>query len=65
MKRRVTSSRTLRAAGSVMDVWPVENYAQYMPKGSDQERIAQHWTTVGSHLRSALSQYAFNHATKR
>jgi hypothetical protein len=65
MKRRATSSRTLRAAGSVMDIWPVENYAQYMPKGSDQERIAQHWNTVGSHLRSALSQYAVNHTAKR
>ncbi len=48
-----------------MDIWPVENYAQYMPKGNDQERIAQHWTTVSSHLRSGLGQYALNHTTKR
>lgn len=65
MKHRVTSNRTLRAAGSVMDIWPAESYSQYMPKGSDQERIAQHWATVGNHLRSALSQYALNHTAKR
>lgn len=65
MTRRKQSSRTIRAAGSVMDIWPTESYSRYMPKGSDQERIAQHWTTVGQHLRSALSQYAPGHTIKR
>ncbi|MBZ9559081.1 MULTISPECIES: hypothetical protein [unclassified Modicisalibacter] len=65
MKHRTKSSRTARAAGSVMDIWPTGSYSQHMPKGSDQERLSQYWASVGKHLRSALSQYDIDHASRR
>lgn len=65
MAHRTVSDRTLRAAGSVMDIWPAGSYSRYMPKGSGQERIAQHWEAVGKHLRSAMSQYTIDHASRR
>jgi|AntDeeMetagen681_2_1112603.scaffolds.fasta_scaffold08606_1 hypothetical protein len=65
MKRRTMSSRTARSVGSAMDIWPTDSYSQHMPKGSDEERIAQHWTTVGKHLRTAVSQYVVDQTSRR
>lgn len=65
MTHRTLSNRNLRTAGSAMDIWPTGSYSRYMPKGSEQERIAQYWESVGTHLRSAMSQYAIEHPPKR
>ncbi|TCW32692.1 hypothetical protein EDC29_11758 [Marichromatium gracile] len=51
MQVRVRSYRKIRAAGSVMEIWPVGNYTEYMPKGTSQQRIEQYWQNVGSQLR--------------
>lgn len=47
--------RTLRAMGSVMEFWPQHTYAEYMPKGSIQQRLGRYWNTTGNHLDHAVS----------
>jgi len=57
MKVRIRSYRRSRAAGSVMEIWPVGNYIEHMPKGTPQQRIDQCWQNVGNHLRNSLHAY--------
>ena len=58
VKRRIINTRTAHAAGSALAIWPTGNYSQYMPQGSEQERISQHWISVGKYLRSSLNRHA-------
>lgn len=58
-------SRTLKAAGSVVNIWPTGSYARYMPRGSGQERLNQYWEAVGMHLRSSMSRYVIDHPPRR
>ncbi|XGA79019.1 hypothetical protein OR573_10945 [Halomonas sp. CH40] len=57
MQSHYKMPRIVLAAGSVMEVWPVGDYSQHMPKGTAQDRIGQHWVNAGSHLCKAVSDY--------
>lgn len=57
MKFRVRSHPQIRAAGSVMEIWPMGNYLEYMPKGTAQARIGQYWQHVGNQLTHSLKAY--------
>lgn len=51
------SKRTLKAMGSVMEFWPAHTYAEYMPKGSIQQRVGRYWKATGNHLKGAIKRY--------
>lgn len=53
------------ALGSVMDVWPAHDYAQYVPQTSSQTRIAEHWSAVGQYLYAAVDVYAVERSNRR
>lgn len=57
MNRKLEVSRTARAAGSVMEVWPSSDYSDYVPKGSPQQRIGRSWENTGTYLKKAIRQY--------
>jgi len=57
MKVRIRPYRRTRAVGSVMEIWPVGNYIEHMPKGTPQQRIGQCWQNVGNHLRKSIQAY--------
>ncbi|MDV2857162.1 hypothetical protein N2M06_03750 [Oceanimonas sp. AH20CE76] len=57
MKFRIRSHPQLRAAGSVMEIWPMGNYIEYMPKGTAQQRIEQCWQRVGNQLTHSFKVY--------
>lgn len=57
MKFHVRSHPKIRAAGSVMEIWPMGNYIEYMPKGTAQERMEQCWQRVGNQLTRSLKAY--------
>jgi hypothetical protein len=40
-----------------MEIWPVGNYIEHMPKGTPQQRIGQCWQNVGNHLRKSIQAY--------
>ena len=56
-KRSTKLFRTLRAAGSVMAIWPHSDYSQYIPQGTPQQRLARHWRHVGRQLERAVDTY--------
>ncbi len=47
----------LLAAGSVMEVWPDQDYAEYMPQQSTEQRLGEHWSHVGQYLSTAMERY--------
>lgn len=57
MKFRIKTSRRVRAAGSIMEIWPTGNYIEHMPKGTAQHRIGQHFHNVGNRLGQSLTAY--------
>jgi len=40
-----------------IEIWPTQNYQQYMPKGSVNSRLNRHWIKVGSYLQGAMQSY--------
>jgi len=54
---RTTNKRTLRAMGSVMEIWPTSTYEQHMPKGSVEQQIGQQWKATGQYIKDAVKQY--------
>ncbi|MTW21502.1 hypothetical protein [Allochromatium palmeri] len=57
MQSTRVDKRTIEAVGSVMDLWPMGDYSEYVPRGTARERIYRHWVTVGRHLKTAVAQY--------
>lgn len=51
-------NRMLLAAGSVMEVWPDRDYAEYMPQQSTEQRLGEHWRQVGQYLSTATAYYS-------
>lgn len=39
------------------EIWPTQNYQQYVPKDSVNLRLNRHWKNVGGYLQSALKTY--------
>lgn len=57
MHIRDRSYRSIREAGSVMEIWPLGNYIEYMPKGTPQQRMGQYWKNAGNQLRKSIKDY--------
>lgn len=57
MKVRTRPYRRIRAAGSVMEIWPASNYLEHMPKGTTQQRMGQYWKNVGNQLCKSIRHY--------
>ncbi|WP_447926655.1 hypothetical protein [Vreelandella sp. EE27] len=57
MQVRIKKYRTVRAIGSVMEIWPIGNYSEHMPKGTPPQRMAQCWSNVGNQLQKAIKSY--------
>lgn len=53
----ISNKRTVRAMGSVMEIWPAGSYDKYMPKGSTQQRIGRHWEATGKYVKDAVKHY--------
>jgi hypothetical protein len=49
--------RTVLAMGSVMDFWPRRDYAEYLPRGSLQQRMGRYWTATGRYLKQGKERY--------
>ena len=49
--------RTVLAMGSVMEFWPMRDYAQCLPRGSLQQRIGRYWTATGRYLNQGKERY--------
>ncbi|QEA40074.1 hypothetical protein FGL86_13965 [Pistricoccus aurantiacus] len=56
-KKKLIKNRMLLAAGSVMEVWPDSDYAEYMPQQSTEQRLDEHWRHVGQYLSTAMKRY--------
>ena len=56
MHVRIRPYRKLRAAGSVMEIWPAGNYIEHMPKGTPQQRMGQYWQNVGTQLSEQFEE---------
>ena len=56
-KRSTRLFRTLRAAGSVMAIWPSGDYSQYVPQGTPQQRLARHWRNVSRRFERVIDTY--------
>lgn len=57
MQVRIRPYRRIRAAGSVMEIWPTSSYMEYMPKGTPQQRMRQYWHNVGAQLHTSIKAY--------
>ena len=45
----------LRGVGSILDIYPnPERFEELLPKGSAEDRLAEHWRRVGGYLRNAM-----------
>ncbi|WP_372609846.1 hypothetical protein [Halomonas sp.] len=40
-----------------MEVWPDQDYAEYMPQQSTEQRLGEHWSHVGQYLSTAMERY--------
>ncbi len=50
-------SRTVRAIGSVMDVYPVGDYSEHSGSSSPSVAIATYWKETGKYLGNAIEQH--------
>lgn len=57
MLEAVRKSRSLRAFGSVMDVYPTGCYVEHMPKGRQATRIGKYWKLTGKYLEAAMDRH--------
>lgn len=49
--------RTLLAMGSVMEFWPQRDYAEFLPRGSLQQRMGHYWTVTGRYLKQGKERH--------
>jgi hypothetical protein len=49
--------RTIFAAGSVMEVWPMGNYDEFIPDSSQENSFGTYWSNVHSYLNTAITHY--------
>lgn len=49
--------RTFLAMGSVMDITPLGDYSEFMPKGTASQRMYSTWSSVGKSLKKATKNY--------
>lgn len=47
----------LKAAGTVMNLWPIGDYSEYLRTDSYQNRLRQHWVKTGQYLIRAVADY--------
>lgn len=45
------------AMGSVMNITPLGDYSEYMPKGTANQRIYGSWCRVGKSLKKTTKDY--------
>lgn len=62
---RTRNKRAALAMGSVMEIWPVGSYSQYIPKGSAEQRLGQYWKATGEYLSSAVKRYQHEQRSRR
>lgn len=65
MKGRILDRHfpTILAAGSVMEIWPMDNYDQYMPDPMVASGLGRYWENVQSYLHKAVVQYELGQQT--
>ncbi len=63
-RKKLLENRMLLAAGSVMEVWPDHDYAEYMPQQSTEQRLGEHWSHVGRFLNTAMERYRSQEPTR-
>jgi hypothetical protein len=57
MQSTCVDKRTIEAIGSVMGLWPMGDYSEYVPQGTMHERLYRHWSGAGRHLKTSVAQY--------
>lgn len=55
--KAMINSRTLRAFSSVIDLSPIGNYSELMPKGSREDRLAAYWQETANYLDKAIGRH--------
>jgi len=45
---------TIFAVGSVMEIWPMGDYSQYMPAPMVESSLGRYWENVKSYLNKAV-----------
>lgn len=48
----------LRGVGSIVDINPATNYADFIPRQSQKDRLAGHFIQVGEQLRKGIETYS-------
>jgi len=66
MKSRIFDKpfTTILAAGSVMKIWPTENYGRYMPDPILANSLRGYWTNVLSYVDRGIEQYELGRQTR-
>lgn len=66
MKDRILDRHlpTIFAAGSVMEIWPMDDYTQYMPDPMVESSLGRYWENIQSYLHKAVVQYELGQRTR-
>lgn len=57
VKKQKSRKRTALAMGSVMEFWPQRDDAEFLPRGSLQQRMWRYWTATGRYLQQGQQRY--------
>ncbi|UCZ56521.1 hypothetical protein LGV61_12445 [Desulfurispirillum indicum] len=49
---------TLKGFGSVMDVWPLGDYSQFIPNADRSSMISVYWSNLHGYFDAALNKHA-------
>ena len=66
MKSRIFDKHfpTILGAGSVMEIWPTENYDRYMPDPIPENSLKGYWMNVNSYVCKGIVQYELDCHTR-
>lgn len=53
-----TARNILRGVGSVLDIAPAQEYQQFVPEETPEERLRGHFEQVGQSIRNAIEHFA-------
>lgn len=65
IKRRHIKLAAGAQAMSSLEIWPAGDYSEYMPEGSQAQRIGQYWSNTGRYLIKAASTIKEDRAHER
>lgn len=57
MNPKSRDKQFLLAIGSAMEVLPMGNYSEYLPKGTAAQRIGSSWYRVSKYIKKASINY--------